>query len=110
MTIDEAIQFCHQKSENIKLKAEPQVFIDIAKMLEELQSYKQGNCTNDCEHFDNGVKYGYNMAIDDFLKRIHEKYTEEERKQNFKQYCCSIKQELADIGQKLKAGGEDAKL
>jgi hypothetical protein len=40
MTIDEAIKFCHEKSENIKLKAEPQVFIDIAEWLEELKAIK----------------------------------------------------------------------
>ena len=37
LTIDEAIAFCHEKSNNIKLKAEPQVFIQIAEWLEELK-------------------------------------------------------------------------
>jgi len=41
MTIDEMIAFCNEKSKNIKLKAEPQVFIDIAKILEELKAYKE---------------------------------------------------------------------
>ena len=39
-----------------------------------MQLYKQGNCTNDCEHFDNGVAYGYNKAIDDLVlqcKKVH---------------------------------------
>ena len=35
MFIDELIKFCYEKSENIKLKAEPQVFIDIAEILED---------------------------------------------------------------------------
>ena len=37
MTIDEAISFCEEKASNIKLKAEPQVFIQIAAWLEELK-------------------------------------------------------------------------
>lgn len=40
LNIDKAIAFCYEKAENIKLKAEPQVFIDIAKQLEELKQYK----------------------------------------------------------------------
>lgn len=63
MTLDEQIAFCEEKSKNIKLKAEPQVFIDIKECLEELkeirgciseigkfigkektESYKQGYC------------------------------------------------------------------
>lgn len=43
-----------------------------------------------------------NKAIDEFLRKICEKYTEEERKGNYKQYCCNIKQELADIAEQMK--------
>lgn len=42
ISIDEAIKFCHEKSENIKLKAEPQTFIDIALLLEELKELRKG--------------------------------------------------------------------
>ena len=42
MTIDEAIAFCREKSNNIKLKAEPQVFIQLAERLEELKEYNGG--------------------------------------------------------------------
>lgn len=45
-------------------------------------------------------------AIDDFLEKICEKYTEEERQRNYKQYCCNIKNELADIAEQLKGGAE----
>ena len=38
MEIDELIKFCKRKSENIKLKAEPQVFVEIAEKLEELKN------------------------------------------------------------------------
>lgn len=43
MTIDNAISFCDEKSNNIKLKAEPQTFIDIKEMLEEYKVFKEGN-------------------------------------------------------------------
>ena len=36
MTIKEAIDFCKEKSKNIKLKAEPEVFVQLADWLEEL--------------------------------------------------------------------------
>ena len=41
-------------------------------------------------------------AIDDFVKKICEKYTEEESKGNYKQYCVGIKQNIADIAEQLK--------
>ena len=43
-----------------------------------------------------------NKAIDEFVKKICEKYTEEERKGNYKQYCGGIKQNIADIAEQLK--------
>lgn len=43
-------------------------------------------------------------AIDDFMKKICEKYTEEEKRRNYKQYCGAIKNELADIAEQLKGG------
>ena len=38
MTLDEQISFCEEKSKNIKLKAEPQTFIDIKNSLEKLKN------------------------------------------------------------------------
>ena len=64
MTIDEAIKFCHEKSENIKLKAEPQVFIDIENMLKELKIYKECNISKA------NFSIGYNKAIDDFASEL----------------------------------------
>lgn len=37
MTLDEQISFCEEKSKNIKLKTEPQTFIDIKNSLEKLK-------------------------------------------------------------------------
>ena len=41
-------------------------------------------------------------AIDEFVKKICEKYTKEESKGNYKQYCVEIKQNIADIAAQLK--------
>ena len=38
MTLDEQISFCEEKSKNIKLKTEPQTFIDIKNSLEKLKN------------------------------------------------------------------------
>ena len=46
-------------------------------------------------------------AIDEFVKKICEKYTEEESKGNYKQYCGGIKQNIADIAEQLKAKEQD---
>ena len=56
---------------------------------------------------DNVAQEMYCKAIDDFVNKICEKYTEEERKGNYKQYCCEIKQNIADIAEQLKAGGKN---
>ena len=59
--INEVYDRCEQSAEEHE---------QLAEWLEELQLYKQGNCTNDCEHFDNGVKYGYEKGVDDFAERL----------------------------------------
>lgn len=55
------------------------------------------------EHYGQEIRA---KAIDEFLKKICKKYTEEESKGNYKQYCCNIKQELADIAEQMKAGAK----
>ena len=65
MTIDEAIAFCHEKSSNIKLKAEPEVFIQLAELLEELKELKE--YFNSTEIGKYRFQKGYNNAIDEFI-------------------------------------------
>lgn len=72
MTIDEAIDFCKEKSKNIKLRAEPQTFVMIADMLEELKAIENG-FTDDLLNM--GFTKGYNKAIDSAI-RILEKRNE----------------------------------
>ena len=42
MTLDEQISFCEEKSNNIKLEAGPQTFIDIKNSLEKLKELRGG--------------------------------------------------------------------
>ena len=49
----------------------------------------------------------YCKGVDDFLKKICEKYTEEERNGNYRFYTVEIKQSIADLSEQLKAGGEN---
>ena len=84
---------------------------DLGKWLDEydkhvIEQYKADTNLKDTikEIHDNVAREMYCKAIDEFVKKICEKYTEEERKGNYKQYCCEIKQNIADIAEQLKAG------
>jgi hypothetical protein len=86
MTLDEQIAFCEEKSKNIKLKAEPQTFVDIAKSLKRLREYEQND----------GVvllKDIYNKAVDDTVEAVKEAYE-----------FVIIEEEIDKIGEKLKVG------
>ena len=48
----------------------------------------------------------YCKGIDDFVKKICEKYTEEESNGNYKFYAVEIKQSIADLAEQLKKGDE----
>ena len=66
-----------------------------AEWLEELKMYRESS-------YRELYVMVYSKAIDEFVKKICEKYTEEERKGNYKQYCGEIKQNIADIAEQLK--------
>lgn len=83
MFIDELIKFCYEKSENIKLKAEPQVFIDIAEILEDYRlslKMRELNAKHlpkieEAVHKIELIKEydkGYNKAIDEFTEKLME--------------------------------------
>ena len=81
MLIDGLIKFCDEKSKNIKLKAEPRVFIEIKQALEELKAIKQwksdvmeGFCKYDASSFEEIVVNARAKAIDEFVERLKEKY------------------------------------
>lgn len=56
------------------------------------------------EHYEQEI---INKAIDEFVKNICEKYTEEESKGHYKQYCASIKQDITDIAEQMKGSEID---
>lgn len=73
--IEGLIKFCDEKSKNIKLKAEPQVFIEIKQALEELKAFKSDDFTENLLNmgYTKGIRDGYNKAIDKFAERMKEK-------------------------------------
>ena len=50
----------------------------------------------------------YCKGVDDFVKKICEKYTKEESNGNYKFYAVEIKQSIADLSEQLKAGKDNA--
>lgn len=92
---------CEHFSDCLKCAEEHE---QLAEWLEELKSIKGGSIPiihgkAELELHDKAIR---NEAIDDFVKKICEKYTEEESKGNYKQYCVEIKQNIADIAEQLK--------
>ena len=71
MTLDEAVEFCNEKSKNIKLRTEPKTFEQIAEWLEELKILKSlKNCSfmtigKTVEQFEQEIRC---KAIDDFAE------------------------------------------
>ena len=77
MTLDEAIEFCNEKSKNIKLRTEPKTFEQIVEWLEELKILKSLKyCSfmtigKTVEQFEQEIRC---KAIDDFLEKIQWEY------------------------------------
>ena len=77
--------------------------IDVHAIIQELQSYKQGNCTNDCEHFDNAVSYVYKKGIDDFVNAVIKKFPDDINGiTNIKKIAEQLKEGDKDEMQKLQ--------
>ena len=82
---------------------------DIKKAIREIEIfYDYNHNKNDYDivlnltELANLIKTLQDRAIDEFVKKICVKYTEEERKGNYKQYCGEIKQSIADLAEQLK--------
>lgn len=104
MTIDEAIAFCYEKSSNIKLKAEPQVFIQLAEWLEELKFLKSEpiDCGSDVWKayiYNLGRENGYNKALDDFVNFCEKQFTT-----MYGQRYVDMR-DIVNIAEQLKEGG-----
>ena len=73
------------------------------KIYAEYNEYNVCQVTKECiEMLLDLYQQGRADAIDEFVKKICEKYTKEESKGNYKQYCGEIKQNIADIAEQLK--------
>lgn len=59
MNLDEQIEFCKEKTKNIKLRTEPQTFADITESLEKLKKYENLDFLKS--------EQARNKAIDDFM-------------------------------------------
>ena len=94
MSIDGLIKFCDEKSKNIKLKAEPQVFIEIKQALEELKIYKE------CNIFKTNFANGYNKAIDEFANSLIPRLTDAIYQKDVEGMTNLIN----DVTRELKAG------
>lgn len=122
MTIDEAIKREKDIIENKKIYAEihcvtQEFYADIeyleqlAEWLEELKAIRQWKsdimedfCRYNVNSFEELINNTRKKTIDEFVKEICKKYTEEESKAYYKQYCVNIKQDIADIAEQLKEG------
>ena len=70
MTLDEAIEFCKEKSRNIKLRTEPKTFEQIAEWLEELKQYRAIGTVEEYRNSVLDIQKAYNNAIDDFVEGL----------------------------------------
>ena len=106
MLIDGLIKFCDEKSKNIKLKAEPQVFVEIKQALEELKAIKQwksdvmeGFCKYDASSFEEIVFNARAKAIDEFVEKIYDFLSLED--------ISYYREDIKKIAEQMKAGGID---
>ena len=97
MTIDEAIAFCYEKSNNIKLKAEPEVFIQLAELLEELKKRR----SEDYGYMaDIHQSIGYRKALDDFAETLVSAFGET----NIKEYGFYPENLVRQVAKQLREG------
>ena len=98
LSIDEAIDFCNEKSKNIKLRTEPKTFEQIAEWLEELKANRIA-LEKANGYLKANYRLGYNKAIDDFVNACKEDIL----CQTFGLHINGIER----IAEQLKVGGEN---
>ena len=119
MTLDEAIKYekeslqhCKRMLEEIYednlenkiLKFEVKYHEQIANWLEELVMLRLDSCMIHMPERLHLVENGYNKAIDDFVKEICKMIVQSENNGNYRFYAVEIKQAIADLAERLKAG------
>ena len=110
MTLDEAIKIAKDKAEENKKEAYytsiPWHAKDCERWAEELKDYRRFNGAKTFDNgFNQGEKYGYNKAIDDFTEKVMKKFTE----LDLKDRCPTVtdcKIILSDMAEELKECAE----
>ena len=120
--IDGLIKFCDEKSKNIKLKAEPQVFVEIKQALEELKAIKQcksdvmeGFCKYDASSFEEIVVNARAKAIDELKNKVcmhfaDWKYSEDDKRiKDIIELASESVEEIVEQmkAEQMKAGGKN---
>ena len=104
MKLDEAIEFCKEKSKNIKLRTEPKTFEQIAEWLEELKQYRAIGTVEECKNSVLKILEAYNKAIDDFKEELF-KNSERVRPVGWIGYSEVLTcEKIYEIAEQLKAG------
>lgn len=73
--------------------------------VDEFKAYKQGNCTNDCEHYDSTAEYVRNKTIDEFVKQMSQEFLRNDEDGNL--YIFAWIDDFKKIAEQMKAGGID---
>ena len=120
MTIDEAIKIAKDQAEENRKEAYytsipwhakdcerwAEEHEQLADWLEELKDYRRFNGAKTFDNgFNQGEKYGYNKAIDDFTEKVMKKFTE----LDLKDRCPTVtdcKIILSDMAEELKECAE----
>ena len=104
MKLDEAIEFCKEKSRNIKLRTEPKTFEQIAEWLEELKQYRAIGTVEECKNSVLKILEAYNKAIDDFKEELF-KNSERVRPVGWLGYSEVVTcEKIYEITEQLKGG------
>lgn len=73
--------------------------------VDEFKAYKQGNCTNNCKHYDSTAEYVRNKAIDEFVKQMSQEFLRNDEDGNL--YIFAWIDDFKKIAEQMKAGGID---
>ena len=104
MKLDEAIEFCKEKSKNIKLRTEPKTFEQIAEWMEELKQYRAIGTVEECKNSVLKILEAYNKAIDDFKEELFEN-SERVRPVGWLGYSEVVTcEKIYEIAEQLKGG------
>lgn len=92
MTVDKAIKICREKSKNIKLKVDPDVFVNIAEWLEELKRLRLEPVITNTSKMARAYNNGYSKGIDDCMNALCK-------------HCMTTKNECIDLACPFYIGG-----